>query len=545
VTAAPEMLRTGPEAVLCWAAGRSAPPPYNLVLDDEVVLDLVDRHALSGRLLRRLDGAPLPLWMSSNLYRGLTGLYADAQKMLDLHAAATAEMAAELGDPSEPVLVKGISTYLVTGEPHTIRCGDIDLVCADGDRLIEVLTRLGYRRTRDPFLHEAGEFTRGLTEVDLHSYFPVYSYAGLGRSDLNPADHDGIWHQHGYRMPLNRIGYQDLAQDRIRRSVGTTGQVSVPDPCLLAIILCAHAFMNFTNVWSISHRAKPYVRLAELADLHDLVRHEAFDRGRFLRLVQHFDATDAVQWTGWASTILTGGNVLPAPTSQPVPDTFPRCLWWSLWADIPVAPESLVRPWWLDLADFVPTLGDSVVDLVNGASGRLAVGAGGGLLPADPTTQLRRQVQQASATPMPPWTVEIGSAHGGLTVAVGLPPRQAAPIERVRVDFGRVATEWSLTAETGRTSITGDQVDCTLGRDEHGRRLELRYDTSSLGCSADRISLLVGIAEEDHAGSFTSTVLLPLTVRFDRPAVGLRPAGCLPQRSAQPAPASRTKGPSW
>jgi hypothetical protein len=515
-SAIPEALRTGPDAVLCWAGGLDIPPPDDTVFDDELLLDLVDRHALSGRLLRRIDSTALPRWMSPDLYRGLITLYTDAKALLYSHAASAAEIAAHFGDQSEPILVKGISTYLVTWKPQTIRCGDIDLVCANSGRLIEVLNQLGYRRTRDAFMHEIGEFTRGLTEVDAHGYFPVHSYAGLHRSDLDPSSHDGIWYQQGSRMSLRKIDYQDLAQDRIRRTVGiagTTGQVSVPDPCLLAIILCAHAFMNFTNVWSISHRPKPYVRLAELADLQELARHEAFDRDRFLMLVRQFDATDAVHWAGWASMTLTGQNALPVEISQQTPGTFPRCLWWSFWADTTVAPEVLLRPWWLDLAGLAPVIGSSLIDLEGGASGRLDVGAGDGADRSGTLKRPRRQIRQASATPGPPWTVEIRRAQGQMIVAVGLPSRSAAVIERVRVDLGKVATEWSLTARTGRMSIIGSHADCTLSRDEHGRRLELRYDASSLGGPTDRISLLIGIAEENDIGIFTNSVLLPLTVR--------------------------------
>jgi hypothetical protein len=512
-----DWLQSGAEPVLCWAAGLDVAPPDDLAVDSEVLLDLVGRHALTGRLLRRVESTPLPTWMSLDLHHQLISQYVAGRALLESHAESASEIASELRGEPEPVLVKGISTYLVTRQPHTVRCGDIDLVCADGERLIEVLTRLGYHRTRDPFMHEIGEFTRGQTEVDLHSYFPVHGYPGdLLTSDLDPARQNRVWHQPGHRMSMHRIEHQDLDRERLRRSAGRSGEVSVPDPCLLAIILCAHAFMNFTNVWSISHRAKPYVRLGELADLQDLASNPAFNRDRFLQLVQQFNASDAVRWAGWASTLLLGRNPLPSAALEPTAESFPRCLWWSFWANTPVAPEVLVNPGWLDLGDLVPALRGSVVHLTDGATGRLDV---------NPATQLYRQFRLQSDAPIPTWAVDVIVSDGGLTVAVGLPARSAAAIERVRVDLGSVATEWSLTSATGRQSVTGGHVSCRLGQGEQGRRLEIHYAGPSFGRSVgavragrigpDGLSLLVGIADEDSAGIQTSSVLLPLTLRLD------------------------------
>lgn len=493
----PSTPEDGTDAVLCWAAGGDEVPAADLEPDEDVLLDLVDRHALSGRLLRRLASTPGPPWAGPGLRDGLTTLYDGSRGLLEAHAHAAAEIVGLLGAAPEPVLVKGISTFLTTGADHTVRCGDIDLVCADGDRLIEVLTGLGYHRTRPAFLHEIGEFTRDATEIDVHAYFPVYSYTGLDSDDLEPARHDGVWRQRGHRMALRRIGWADMDRGRLRTPVGH-GHVSVPDPCLSAIVLSAHAFMNFTNVWSISHREKPYVRLGELADLADLARHPDFDAERFLQLVDRFDAGDAVRWAGWASTVLTGSS--PLPEIEPGSGTgFPRCLWWSFWTDLQVAPATLVRPGWLDMAELVTALGASTVVLDGSGTGRIAV--------AD-EQRLPRRLHLDGVAPDPPWSVAIDAADGP-TVTIGLPERPAAAVERVRVDLGTTAAEWSLDAATGRQTVTGAEVACTLDEDEHGRALTLRF----AGAATERLDLLVGIAEEDRSGAHTASVLLPLTVR--------------------------------
>ena len=128
--------------------------------------------------------------------------------------------------------------------------------------------------------------------IDLHAHFPVHGYAGLDRDALDPAAHSGVWVQPGFRLSMRPIDWEMLNAHRVDCEVAG-GRVSVPRPELLAIILSAHGFMNFTNVWSISHRDKPYVRLGELADLRDLFTDVRFDPDLFARLVHDLDATSA------------------------------------------------------------------------------------------------------------------------------------------------------------------------------------------------------------------------------------------------------------
>lgn len=485
--------RNSTAPVLLWAAGLDVPPPDGLILDEDLLLAMVDRHALAGRLLRRLQVSPPPPWATSSVLSRLAALYDETRARLCLHTEAAAQIVAEFSASSQPVLIKGISTYLVTGAAHTVRCGDIDLVCSDGDRMIEVLTGLGYHRTRDPFMHEVGEFTREETEIDVHAHFPVHGYTGLDRSGLDPTAFPGVWHQMGYRMSVCEVDWTDLDRGRIRTPDGAPAGVSVPDPCMMAIILCAHAFMNFTNIWSISHREKPYVRLGELADLQDLAKHPAFDSGRFLRMVSEFGASDAVHWASWASRVLIGWNPLPEVRGGGPSERFPRCLWWSFWTDVPVDLDTMLWPGWLDMATLVGALGPSAVGL-------------GRRLHVNDLAELPRQLRLSTGTRAPSWSIQVSDL--GRTVAIWLPSRPDAEIERVRVDFGSNATEWSLVTKTGHQSVMGDQISCDLREDESGQRLELRYDSVTLSPA----SMIIGISDEDSHGNLTRSVLLPLTI---------------------------------
>lgn len=445
--------------VLRWAAG-AHDIPEDQDFDDRVLLDLIGHHALSGRLAQRLPTGPP--WLRDRLGGPVAAMHADTLALAEAHMRAVDRIVAALGEQQPPpVVVKGVATGLLTGDKHLLRCGDIDLVCADGGPLIETLTRLGYERTRPPFLHELGEFTRKGVEIDVHAYVPVPGYGAVRHADLTPPER-GTWYQPRRAPSMHPIRHGLLVDG----GTVTVGRVHVPDPCLLAIVLCAHAFLNFTNMWSLSHRAKPYVKLAELADLHALVQHEAFDTQRFLSLVEELDAGDAVSWAGWASTVLLGRNPLPVPAGTGL---FPRCLWWDFWARLPVDEEALLLPDWFDPAAVNPLLG-SRIELDTGRSA-------------------------------PPWTVEVRRDGDLVTVMVGLPESTDAATGRGRVDFGAVGTEWVLA--DGQLTAVGGHDTCDL---LPGRRVRLRYRVPRTGGH-----LLVGVAEQDASGVLLSAVLLPAT----------------------------------
>jgi hypothetical protein len=444
--------------VLRWAAGAPA-IPEDQDFDDRVLLDLIGQHALSGRLQRRLPTGPQ--WLRRRLGGPIAAMHSDTLALADAHVRAVDRIVAALGEQPPPILLKGVATGLLTGEKHLLRCGDIDLVCADGNALIAALTRLGYERTRAPFLHELGEFTREGVEIDVHAYLPVPGYGAVRHADLTPPPRATTWYQPRRATSMHPIRHAHVVDGAV-----TVGRVSVPDPCLQAIVLCAHAFLNFTNMWSLSHRAKPYVKLAELADLHALVQHQAFDTTRFLALVEDLDAGDAVRWAGGASAVLLGRNPLPLPADT---GPFPRCLWWDFWALLPVDEEALLLPDWFDLATVNP------------------------LLP--------RRIELDTGRPAPPWTVEVRRDGNRVTVVVGLPERTDAATERGRVDFGPGGTEWALS--NGRLTAVGSHETCDL---LPGRRVRLRYRIPR-GSG----EMLVGVADQDTSGALLSAVLLPAT----------------------------------
>lgn len=251
--------------------------------------------------------------------------------------------------------------------------------------------------------------------------------------------------------------------------------------------------MNFTNAWSISHREKPYVRLGELADLADLTADPRFDHDVFTELVRQLGAGDAVGWAAWALESLVGPVDLPRAEDA----RHPRCLWWSWWADVPVAEGAWLRPDWYDMAQVTSALGASPVTLIGGRSRDLGL---------DDLGALPRQLRLA---PDPgPWPVSVRFDDGGSTITLALPERPATPVERVRVDFGSVASEVTVAGDAGSCRAAGSHLTVDQCHTGGRREVRVRFDPGRVGRS-----VLVGFAGADADGQHTSGVLVPIDLQ--------------------------------
>lgn len=164
----------------------------------------------------------------------------------------------KLPKEKEIILIKGISTYLLTNKEETLRFGDMDILTNDHHTVLKVLLYQGYKQTKAPFMHELGEYSKNGVEFDIHDYFPIYAYSDeLKKADFTSLKATKIKKQNYVFIP-RAINFSDLKKDANKINKIGLENIKVVDPNLLVIIICAHSFMNFTNMWSISHR-KRYV----------------------------------------------------------------------------------------------------------------------------------------------------------------------------------------------------------------------------------------------------------------------------------------------
>jgi len=415
------------------------------------------------------------------------------------------------------IIIKGMSTYILTEQDYTMRCGDIDVFSSDSAALVRALTEMGYRQSKAPFLYEVGEYSKGAIEIDVHSYFPVYSYSeSLLSANLTPDSHPDIWRQ-SYRMHQHKISYDNLRSNAYRsRAINTEG-ITVPDPNMLAIILCSHAFLNYTNMWSISHREKAYVRLGEIADLFDLAAHPAFRSAKFLSLVKQFSAKDAVEWAASVASSLFGRNPLPVPSSVRLDDElpegrFPRCLWWDFWINLPSGTDELLQRWWLPMGALSTRLGANTLAAVQGCTGRYST------VSTETTMRLRRLLTLAADEAPIPLELEVSRSERGVRINLQVMTALKGDTNRVRVDFGHAASEWIHADSQSRQSLVG--APATVSFIDRGAeyRLMMEFPWNILGQSVRtirEIPLLVGVAKQSHSDELIASTLIPLNISFE------------------------------
>ena len=503
-------------AILKWAAGSAHSLPPRVTFDEDVLLDLVDAHNLLGRFLRRLaNGAPS--WITPRLEGLLYDQYEQMKSRVIENASAVRELDSRMPPSVHVVIIKGMSTYSLVRHDHTMRCGDIDILSNDTQAVTMALRDLGYRQTRGPFLYELGEYTKGAVEFDVHEYFPVYSYSSsLAIADLRPEHHPTVWQQ-CYQLQQHEISYDALSSDAILSEAPETKGVTVPDPNMLALILCSHAFLNYTNMWSISHREKVYVRLGEIADLFDLTGHPAFSSARFLQLVQRFGAHNAVEWASCVAAALFGKNPLqvdvPVRLGDDLPEgRFPRCLWWNFWIDLrPSRPDEFLNRQWLDMASVVRHIGANTLLAVNGRTDRHSTVSTQTALP------LRRFITQTIDEVPVPLDLEVSRSERGIRLGLQF-TTEASDAARVRVDFGNAASEWAQSFGNSSPSLVGTRATVSFAERSGACELtwEFPWEVLEGPVSTNReVSLLVGIAKHSERQGLFASTLFPLNICFD------------------------------
>lgn len=491
--------------VLKWAAGAPGLLPKEPQFRAETLLRLVEAHNLSGRFLHQIRECPVD-WLSHEVMQGLKEIHQEVRQQVARNITALSELRRHLPEETRIIIIKGISAYVLSGQDDIMRAGDIDLFSNNPDDVVQTLLDEGYIRTRAPFMHEIGEYTKGMTEFDIHGHFPVYSYSpALRDASLLPVHHAGRWQQ-SYQFQHSKITFEDLERHAHYGSHPYTRDVRITDPNLQAIIICAHAFMNYTNMWSISHREKAYVRLSELADLFSLAVHPSFTKERFLAYVASHQAKDAVEWAVCMAVSIFGKSPLPMPVPIGLGDSlpfgrFPRCLWWNFWSELSSKPDDFLTPHWLSMGWLGDQLGTNPLPIEGGRATTVPnIG--------DATYLSRCITQHAEPIPI---SFQVERVEWGIEAHLRVQLISPANLERVRIDLGDRATEWLYDVRENRQTVVGFPIISAFAYSDTEYDLTLRFARENSD-TQQSIPMLIGVARETNGGELGDSTLIPITL---------------------------------
>ena len=461
------------DRLLLWAAGVGSLPPSIDSSESDEALERLDHHCVLGRFIERCAGDTGPAPGGDRFVAACEARFKEIQSVVAAQVRAVREVADRIGD-ERIILLKGMTTYMLTGRRETLRVGDVDLASSLGERLGDVFLELGYVRTREPFMHELGEYTRGRTEMDVHSYFPIYGLPStLDGADLRPDSNPDVWVQR-HRVAARDISFDRLASSRWPGKVAEAADIEFAGPELLALIIAGHSFMNYTNAWSISHREKPYVRLGELLDIEALVALPDFDIELFAASVVELGALDAVRWVNVAGQKLLGREMIEfnSATRSSSDRLPPRCIWWDLWLDVQPSTKSLIETEWWDVDAIVSSVGGQVQAL-------------GTWCDAD-----QRVIRTSPNAPAFATRVDIGRKSS--TISIKVDPAILGSGVRVRIDTGQTAEEIKFSA--------ADAVDGVFTHETS--------DPSSRRPS----SMLIGVATTESDGEVGEAAMVLISV---------------------------------
>lgn len=296
--------------ILRWAAGADVALPREPVPDERRLMELVVTHRIGPRLLRRLKAQDArPHWASEWVLAHLRGQNAKTVAQIELRFRALREICAAVPD-APPLLLKGFAPYAATGDQKFLRpSGDLDLLAPAPEPFCEALRAVGYGVANAPaHAHEFATAGRSSIGIEIHRFFPVYSFPpGVEIAELEPHQSLNARIQTFAAPPRREIYHGDLWPYVIVAQVPELLGLCVPDVTATAFILCAHEFREL--IQSPFELPVP-IRLALLADIHDLALHPAFDARRFLDLARQWGDSSA-RVIGHFLQVVFGSNPLP------------------------------------------------------------------------------------------------------------------------------------------------------------------------------------------------------------------------------------------
>lgn len=493
-------------SILKWAAGSVEPIDSKIEYDVKTLLNLVDLHSLSGKFLYRLQREKVS-WVTPKLLNSLKRLQSSTMRKVNRNIKALSRLSEKLPKGKEIILIKGISTYLLTDKGETLRFGDMDILTNDYSAIIKELLGQGYKQTKAPFMHEIGEYSKNGVEFDIHDHFPVYAYPKeLREADLASLKSTKVKKQN-YSFTPSSISFNALKKDANGSNKLGLKNIKVVGPNLLVIIICAHSFMNFTNMWSISHRKKVCVRLGEISDLFYLTKHPQFNPKKFLSYCRQYHAWDAVKWAANMLMSIFGINPLPVEVGISKGDLipfflFPRCLWWTFWADIPTKTDDLLLPNWMSINKLFGYIGKNEILINNGS-----------LVKVDSSKLQHFFTINGELIPA---KLIFGNESNNLLIRLNILREKDVILDRGRIDFGSKAIEWEMAGGTKELKTTGDKgvftYSCKKLQENYEINFRISYENLDLD-KTDDISLLIGIAKHDEDGKFVASNLFPLQLK--------------------------------
>ena len=415
--------------------------------DENKLLELIKKHQIIGRIKQLIKDNKYEKYFSSSFLNNLENEYKDSLDFANRNLLALKEINKKIKEKEKlPIVIKGFSNYLINEDINSIRSGDIDLLPENIEIFIDLLKENGFKLTKIPFLHEAGEYTKQGVEIDIHKYFPIYRY------DESLPHLKSVSLNEFYTMPFKKMLKEELNDSAY---FSEKHKIKVIDPNFYILIICSHAFMNYTNIWSISHRDNTYTKIGELWDIFDLLKSANYSKEKFLSLVKKYNAYDCVSWTGKVLKAIFNYNPLSfIENKRKNLHEYPKCLWWNFWINIENTPAELISENWYDYS--------LILDLIG-------------------TNQIKKNKNYT--------TLNLNHVHiiGDISLEFKINEKYLIikdykKYSQIRVDFGKKALEFSINNSEDNFQKSGNTKEINCFIKDNDLYINLISDSILIGC---------------------------------------------------------------
>ncbi|GBF75265.1 hypothetical protein PA598K_03657 [Paenibacillus sp. 598K] len=322
---------------------------------DSEFLAILKKHKLQGRI-------SIPELLKMNSFKRFDQKLVIASLMhekvkinafADKHQLAISEIANEFINQkiaALPIIIKGLSIFSLTNDVSNIRFSvDIDMIYSDPEFLSAILTELGYIREDTVSSHEHCIMYKNDVTIEIHNYIPVihYSKGAIKKAVKTEKNNKQLYFENA-AVEETMIRYEDLVTNAQPSSF--LHGILVPSINDQVLILCTHIFRNYVkSQFSFASQ----IKLAELLDVLDLIRHQSFELELF---VKENCYETSVLFTACLLEKLFGERdfldaLCPSPDRAQL--LFPKILQWSGAMYLPRLPEELV---YFGLSEFIDAL---------------------------------------------------------------------------------------------------------------------------------------------------------------------------------------------
>lgn len=331
--------------IVKWAAGA----PIDLEessIDDELLLHLIRIHRLEMRFWDRVRDTKLP-WCMRRIFLKILPRCNQVRKAVQERIALTNEIVNVLENTNDPLItIKGLATYALLGqEKYQKYSNDIDVLFSDLPFLAGALQPRGFEGGKPQWAsHEYSALKRSVdrSTIEPHRFFPVFSYPDSLPEDLVPEHNPGRWLQKTSNRHQFNIHYAELLANSQLGVAPGCEHLTVPNPSMAVLILCAHEFRDFL----LRPCRESFIHLSTLADISDLLQHPQFEQKLFLHLIDKYHGHDSVRFVRYLCMCLLEIDPFLSVLEEPAPSRdykFPQLLnYKGGWVQLEERPDDLL-----------------------------------------------------------------------------------------------------------------------------------------------------------------------------------------------------------